>query len=243
MAKLNQILAIEKHTKTAASEALTAIYHAIQKEPLLSGIARTYKPRDEEGERFPAESTQVQVRVEELLKLVAGALSPLVDVTAQRDLANCEAMADVVVDGQLLMSDVPATYLLWLEKQLVDLQTLIKKLPTLPQAEAWEFNANHNCYASVPSETAKTKKIPKPFVKYEATDKHPAQVEVVHEDVLQGYWTTTKFSGAIPATRAKELRERVEKLLVAVKFAREQANMVDVQNVSFGARLFGYLFA
>lgn len=36
--------------------------------------------------------------------------------------------------------------------------------------------------------------------------------KVYYEDVPVGYWTTVKFSGALPAKRVNELLERVEKL-------------------------------
>lgn len=52
-----------------------------------------------------------------------------------------------------------------------------------------------------------------------------------------------KLSGALPATRVKELRERVERLQQAVKFAREQANSHEVTDVKAGEAVFGYLFA
>jgi hypothetical protein len=241
MSKLNQILAIEKQSKSTAHERITKVYHDLQKETLLSGISRTYDSLNEDGEKFPPEQTQVQVRVEDCLREVGDALSALFDVTATRDFANCEATADVVVDGTAILSKVPATHLLWIEKQLVDMHTLIKKLPTLPQADTWKFDQNTNCYRTDDVQTAKTKKIPKPFVKYEATKEHPAQVEVVHEDILQGYWTTVKFSGAVPATRAKELRERCEKLMSAVKFARESANETQVTPMKVGEKIFSYL--
>lgn len=70
--------------------------------------------------------------------------------------------------------------------------------------------------------TVRTKKVPRNHVKAEATDKHPAQVDVYYEDVPVGYWTTVKFSGALPARRVNELLDRVEKLQQAVKFAREE---------------------
>ncbi len=243
MPKLNQILAIERQTKEAVNRQVTDIYHALQKEPLLNGISRTYRPLAEDGERFPSEETQVQVRVTRVLESVQTVLAPLYNITAARDAANCEAAADVVVDGKAILSAVPATTLLWLEKQFVDLNTLISKLPTLPQSESWEQDPQQDCYRTKSVETAKSKKIAKPFVKYEATPQHPAQVEVVHEDILTGYWSTIKFSGALPMQRVKELRERVEKLLVAVKFAREQANLVDVPKVDIATPLLGYLFA
>lgn len=243
MPKLNQILAIEKQTKTSAHERLTAIYQTLQKETLLSGISRTYEPLQEDGERFPPELQQVQVRAEKMLAETVEILSPLFDITAQRDLANCLARADVEVDGKVVLKDVPAVTLLWLEKQLIDLLTLVSKLPELPQAETWIPDDNQDCYATPPVQTAKTKKIPKPFVKYEATKEHPAQVEVVHEDVVQGYWTNVKFSGAMPRNQKRALRERTETLLAAVRFAREKANLVDVPRAAIAKDVFAHLFA
>jgi hypothetical protein len=85
--------------------------------------------------------------------------------------------------------------------------------------------------------------VPRNHVKAEATDKHPAQVEVYFEDVTVGTWTTTKFSGALPATRVHELEARVEKLAHAVKFAREEANGFEVSDRRVGEAVFGYLLA
>jgi len=243
MPKLNQILAIEKQTKASAAADLTAVYHQLQKEALLNGVSRTYAAKDDDGERFPSENQIVQLNVAKLLETVTKALTPLYNVTAQRDIANCSARADVVVDGTPLLRDVPATHLLWLEKQFVDLHTLITKLPALPQTETWTYDPAQSCWKTSPVETAKTKKIPKPFVKAEATKEHPAQVEVVHEDVIQGYWTTVKFSGALAKDRIQVLRERIETLLAAVKFAREQANLVEATKADTASAIFGYLFA
>ncbi len=240
--RLNQIVAIEKGVKTRAQKELTDAHQDLQKNALLSGISRTYKPLDDAGERFPAESTRVQKRADEVIKHVREILVDLFDVTAQRDTTNCVAKADVVVDGKTLAKDVPATYLLWLEKQLVDLKTFVEKLPTLDPSEEWAANDAQACYATPPTQTHKTKKIPRNHVKAEATEKHPAQVEVFMEDVVVGYWTTVKFSGALPARQVNEMLERVEKLQRAVKFAREEANTHEALPVRFGDALLGYLF-
>lgn len=242
MPKLNQILAIEKQTKQNAHKQVTEIYQKLQKPQLTVGLSRTYSPVDDDGERFPDEGQVVQLRVPDALKDVASFLSPLFDVTMSRDVANCTARTDVVVDGSKILEDIPATYLLWLEKQLVDIHTVVCTLPTLPQDANWTFDDGQDCYRSDPVERAKTKKIPKPFVKAEATKEHPAQVEVVHEDVVTGYWKQFAFSGAIPRKRQQELRARVEKLLAAVKFAREQANLVEAPKCVAGEAVFGYLF-
>ncbi|WP_338866741.1 hypothetical protein [Myxococcus stipitatus] len=241
MTKLNQIIAVEKGVKSRSQQELTQAHHDLQKPQLLNGIARTYQPRDEEGERFPPESTRVQVRTDDVLKKTKEILTRLFDVTATKDLTNCHAKADVRVDGKVLLKGAPATYLLFLEKQLVDLHTFVKKLPTLDPSETWIPDPAQGLWATEPVQTAKTKRVPRNHVKAEATDKHPAQVEVYYEDIVVGYWKTVKYSGALPALRVHELLERVEKLQQAVKFAREEANGVEAQELKSGDSILGYL--
>lgn len=241
--KLNQVIAIEKGTKSRSLQDLTEAHHNLQKTTLLAGISRTYRPKDEEGEQLPPESTRVQIRAEDVIRSTSETLTKLFDMVATKDWANCDAKADVVVDGKVLLSQVPATYLLFLEKQLVDLHTFVKKLPVLDASESWTFDLSADCWATEPVSTLKTKKVPRNHVKAEATEKHPAQVEVYYEDVVVGTWRTIKFSGALPARRVNELLDRVEKLQEAVKFAREEANNRDVTEQKIGATVFHYLFS
>ena len=243
MTRLNQIIAVEKGVKSRSYADLTEAHHTLQKSALLAGIARTYQPRDDDGEQYPPESTRVQVRADDVLRGTAATLTRLFDVTATKDWANCQAKADVVVDGQTVLTGVPATYLLFLEKQLTDLHTFIAKLPVLDAAETWARDEAADCWATEPVQTTRTRKIPRNHVKAEATDKHPAQVEVYYEDVVVGNWRTVKFSGAMPASRIKSLLERVDKLARAVKFAREEANSLEITDQHVGERVFGYLLA
>jgi hypothetical protein len=242
MAKLNQIIAVEKGIKSKSLQELTEAHHALQKPALLSGITRTYRPRDEEGEQLPSEATKVQIKTEEILRKTSDVLVKLFDVVASKDWANTRARADVVVDGQVLLPQVPVTYLIFLEKQLVDLHTFLRKLPVLDASENWVFDASADCWATEPIQTTRTKKIPRNHVKSEATEKHPAQVDVYYEDVIVGYWKTVKFSGALPASRINQLLERVEKLQQSVKFAREEANTTEVEEKRVGHKVLGYLF-
>jgi len=242
MARLNQIIAVEKGVKSRSFQELTEAHHALQKASLLSGISRTYRPKDEEGEQLPPESTRVQVKAEEVIRQTVTILTRLFDVTATKDWANCEARADVVVDGEALLKEVPVAYLLFLEKQLVDLHTFVRKLPVLDAAESWAYDEPSDCYATDAIQTVRTKKVPRNHVKAEATEKHPAQVEVYYEDITVGHWKTVKFSGALPAKRINELVERVEKLQQAVKFAREEANGLEVTDRQTGEKVFRYLF-
>ena len=45
-------------------------YQKLQKAALLSGISRIYRPKDEEGERLPGESTKVQLKTEDIIDAV-----------------------------------------------------------------------------------------------------------------------------------------------------------------------------
>lgn len=241
--KLHQLLAIEKDTKSTAHQVITDFYHKIEKAPLMSGISRRYRPISEEGEKLPSESTLVQLRVEDTFPEIRETLSKLFDLTLQKETANQGARADVVVDGTVLLKDVPVCALLFLEKQITDLHTFIDKLPVLDPSEQWERDPAQNCWATKPVETHRTKKEPRVVVKAEATDKHPAQVEVVHEDRVVGYWSTVKFSGALPADRKAVLKDRVTKLRRAVMVAREEANTIKVEERKMGETVLGYLLA
>uniref|UniRef100_UPI00078392A7 DUF7873 family protein n=1 Tax=Herbidospora sakaeratensis TaxID=564415 RepID=UPI00078392A7 len=241
MTKLNQILAVEKGVKADVQRKVTDANTLIQKAPLLSGISRTYQPIDDEGEQLPPESTRVQVQAEQVLRDVTVTLTRLFDVTATKDVANCAAKADVVVDGTTLVRDVPVTYLLFLEKQLTDLHALISRLPTLDPSETWSLDGNTDTWRTEPVRTTRTKKVPRNHVLAEATEKHPAQVQVFTEDVVVGYWTRVAFSGALPQRRVNELLTRLTKLQEAVKFAREEANGTEITDQRIGEALFGYL--
>jgi hypothetical protein len=62
------------------------------------------------------------------------------------------------------------------------------------------------------------------------------------EDVWVGTWTTTKFSGAIPAAVRNAMLDRLRKLLDAVKSAREEANGLEVKPQKIGATMLGWIF-
>ncbi|WP_067888845.1 DUF7873 family protein [Nocardia vaccinii] len=242
MTKLNQIIAVEKGVKSGALRELAEVQAGLHKPALLAGISRSYQPKDEEGEQLPPEATRVQLKSEDVLRRTANTLTRLFDVTATKDWTNCQATADVIVDGETLLRDVPVTYLLFLEKQLGELLAFAKKLPVLDAAEAWVFDDSSDTWRTDAVRTIRTKKVPRNHVKAEATEKHPAQVDVYYEDIAIGYWTTTKFSGALPARRVNELADRIEKLRQAVQFAREEANATEVTDRKVGEVVFGYLF-
>lgn len=241
MPKLNQIVAVVSGKKADAEKAITAIYQVVQKDTLFNGLTKTYVPLVGE-EELPSEKKQLQMKVVDAISVFREIMTPLFDVVATQDHANCLAKANVVVDGRTVLENVPVSYLLFLEKKLVDLQTFVLKLPTLDPAITWSYDSNADAYASEKTWRYHTRKIAKTIVRAPATDKHPAQVDLVHEDVNVGKWETIAFSGAIPAKQQHEYVVRIKKLVEAVKVAREQANLMEAESVKAGDAVFGFVF-
>lgn len=244
MTKLNQLLAIEKGVNQTAQRQLTDVYHLLQRPQLFNGHNRTYQPKDDEGDAKPAESNRVQRTVTGLVGDMTGPLGRWFDVQLEKDAANLIALSDVQVDGMTFLTNVPTTHLLWLEKRLQDLKTVIEKMPVLDASEKWTRDEANGVYATEGVQTQSTTKVPTPVVKYPATDKHPAQTDMYNKDVIIGTWTTTKLSGAAEPSRQREALDRVEKLLAAVRQARADANSIDVPPVSkAGEAILDYIFA
>jgi len=241
MKRLNQILAVEQATKKKREDEFTKLYQELQKADLSAGFTRTYQPKDEEGERFPNETKRVQVRVPDTLQSVKRSLADLFDMTATKDATNQTARADIVVNGQVLATGVPATHLLFLEKKMVGIIELLKKLPTLPMDEQWTLDSVQGLYATAPTETIKTAKVVKHEVVVQATEKFPAQVVQTTKDVVQGTWKTVKFSGALPSDEVSELLARAERLQKAIKTARQEANEAPVTALTT-SQILNYIF-
>lgn len=242
MKRLNQVLAVEKTVKTKRENEFTAAYQQLGKEALLTGQQRTYKPKFENGVTYPPEPKKVQIIAEEAISGVALALKEIANITALKDVTNCVARADIIVDGEVLLTAVPATHLLWLEKRLLQVAEFIQRLPTLSTEQSWNKDEGTGIYRGETVTTLRTKKVEKVEVTVQATERHPAQTNKVVEDIVEGEWSTTPLSGALPLKRKVELQDRVEKFQRAVKEAREQANATEVVQMATGV-IFEKIFA
>lgn len=241
--RLNQVLAIEKGIKDRVHKTASEIYHSIQKRVLFDGFVKEYRKVNEASEDYPAQKQRVQVNAESALRTDIAGQKELLDVTATKDYANQNARADIVIDGNVVVADAPATFILWLEKRVEDIRTFVTALPTLDEAYNWNRDVNTELYKSDPVTTHRTMKTQEPLVMYPATDKHPAQTQLITADKLVGFWDEVKLSGALPVPRKREILERVEKLYRAVKVAREAANMQEAAQQSVGAALLDALIA
>lgn len=242
MPKQCQIVALLQGKKTETEKQVTEIYKLLQKEELFYGRVRRYQPFDEESNDRPPDEQQIlQKKVVELMGQAFTQWMKLWDLTLTQDVGNTEAKADIVVNEKVLAKDVPISTLLFLEKQLTDVKTFIGKLPTPLPTQEWKFDGNINCLKTDPIESLRTKKIPRNHVKAEATDRHPAQVEVYYEDVPVGRWSQVLFSGCCPQQEKDKMLERVKQLHEAVISAREKANTTDVTRQKLAESFFDFI--
>jgi hypothetical protein len=243
MPKLNQINAIVSGRKGEAEKAVTELYKLIQKDQLFAGRERTYRPLDEiQGQKLPPESQRVQQRADDLIRQAVAKWTDLWNLVYTQDLGNQQAKADVVVDGKAILTGVPVTFLLFLDKQVNDLETFVSKLPTPDPAEEWGHDPNSGLLRSKATESVRTSKEPTVIVKYEATKEHPAQTELFTKDVPVGTWTQILYSGCLPTDRKNAILERVKKLQDAIKQAKEQANLLEVERQKAAEAVFGFVF-
>lgn len=212
MNKLNKVLAVERAIKPGIYARFTEIHKATQRVGAMDGFEKTYRPAKEDAEarQFPAESKKAEFSIAEVFEEVAKSLSELFDITAAKDWANCSAKGDIIVDGVTLLTQVPATHLLFLDKQLSDIRKFIASVVELDPATSWDLDANTQLYKAAPTDTLKTEKVPEVLTLAQATDKHPAQAQVYNKDVVVGTWTTIKYSGAMPKSLKKDLLIRLD---------------------------------
>lgn len=239
---LNQIIAIEKTARSKAADALTRAHQTLQRKDALFGQIRRYTPRDDDGVVFPAEDKVLETTVDTQISSFLGDYGRALDLTFVKEAANMSATGDLVLPDGTIIESIPVTYLLHLEKKLVELRAFVKKLPTLDTGVVWHWDASNRVWMSDPVETIKGQKVYRNHVRAEATEHHPAQVEVFSEDVPIGTWSTVKLSGAIMPTQLDTMVNQIDSIIEAVKKARERANMTEVVDRKIGEDLLRNIF-
>lgn len=240
---LSQWVGVRKGVSQRATSQLTTLHKRSQRPSNYDGLSRKYKPADDDGMAFPPESKTVVLTSVTVLEEAASVEEDWWDVIATCEAGNALARANLVVDGKVLFENATVPILLFLDKRLKDLRVFVEKMPVLDANETWTQDPNSTLFRADRSMTHKTKKVQKPVVLYPATEEHPAQTQLITEDVIIGWWETIRMSGALPAPRQKVLLGRLDKLIRAVKFAVEEANRQEVHKVRLGEPVLGWLFA
>lgn len=241
--KLHEHLAIEsdlKNKSNAITEETVVTFN--KKADHFLGVLRTLKmvSVDREHEEAAGEVRKDLVTtVDDKLKYTWESIAPYFDGLLTKEKANQSAMADLVVNGEVIAKDIPATFLLGMEERLKAVRALYDAVPTQQPGISWVpdptkgpgvFRAEH------PERVQKTEKDFQFRELSKATDKFPAQIEKWEASKVVGTYTTEKWTSMwTPAEKSLRLG-RVDELLKAVKQARQRANAIDVVELEIGEK-------
>lgn len=239
--KLHEALAIRKGKKSQNYNAVTERHKLNKKAPLFAGLQRKYISKIEGGEEYPPESVRVQHNVRDSLALLRALTSELWDCEYTVDAANQKATCSIVIDGQEIAANVPVTTLMALGKQLADVRTYIDDLPELDQSEEWVLDKASGLWRSETRVKHRTTKVQRAIVLVDATEHHPAQAQLISEDVVVGHWHEQKLAGGISFVEKRDILTRLDKLTESVKTALTRANETPAPPLSIGSQIFNYV--
>lgn len=242
---LHELLAVEGDLDGAHKKILNETKTTFtKKSDHFMGQHRKLEMFVEDGINYPEEHKAIDTTVQEKLDHMKKTEIRYFDAMLQKEATNQKAVSDLIIDGVVVGSDLPATFLLGMETRLKHLRSVYEVIPTLQPGIEWEKDATQgdNIYkTSKPAEKLKTETIIEPVVLYEATKEHPAQVKEVSKVNTVGKYVSTTWSGMITPAEKSALIGKIDKLIRAFKQARQRANTTEVVKKSIGKELFAYI--
>jgi hypothetical protein len=245
---LAQLIAVERKTRQQDNDAGKEARKRLTQERV-TGLLTEYKP-DLDDEALPnsmkSTSTHqpVQSKVTDELAVTRQYAEAAINIVASKDATNMDAEADIVLpDGTVLMPMVGISHLLWLENYFTEWRGFLASLPVLSSAKEWKKHSSEaGIWVSDTEKTPKTVKETEALVLHPGNDRHPPQVTTVQKDNRIGLTHKTVHSGAIKDYRRRELLDRCDTLIKAIREAIAKANQTPATEVTDeGAALMGYL--
>jgi hypothetical protein len=248
MGHLHELLAVETEKKATYEKMMSEAFNTFSKKTEhFQGHVKTLKmfsAERENEETSGLETKELVSTVDEKLDYALSFAVAYLDVVVQKEVTNQKAKADLIVDGVVFGKDLPVTFLLGLEDKLKKIRQMYEVIPTLQPGIKWEPTTTERAgvyKASVVEERLKTEQQVRHKVVYDATDKHPAQIEKWTDQVPVGKYATEKWSGMItPAEKSKRMA-RIDIMIEACKKARMRANNEEIVPVSIGKKLIDYI--
>lgn len=177
------------------------------------------------------DSTTIKLEgtVPDSLNYLAMILGGYWDVMFQKEATNQLAKADIVVDGVVVLKDMPVTFLLCMENRLKDLRPVFENIPTLAPGVAWTLDPSYGKHvyrAPITIDVKTREEVTYPHI-FEPTDKQPGQYVTAKAQTNIGKYSTNEWSGLISSAEKARLLENFDKIIGAVKQARQRANNID----------------
>jgi hypothetical protein len=243
--KLHELLAVEADLEGRVRNIMNETRKVFKDKPaLFMGAVRTYHPFVEDGIDYPEEHQALTSTVDEKLAYTSNFVASYYDALLQKEATNQVAKAVLVVDGEVIAEELPATFLLGMETRLRKLREVYAHIPTLAVGTEWKKDESKGegvWVVANPEETLKTVRTVKSKVLYEATEHHPAQIDKWEESETVGKYTKVIWCGMLTPARKSELLDRIDKLIQGVKKARQRANSTEVVKINVGQKIMDYI--
>jgi hypothetical protein len=248
--RLHELIAVRSGLKSQAAKTMADLANTFEKKQHhFSARVKSFIPNSENGDGSAAakveEQLDLQTTVSKELAWISEYLVKALDANHAVNQGNTAAKADIVLEGgQVLAANLPAQTLLELEGEIETLRDFCSKIPTLDPAKGFQPDASREpgVFKAREIERTRTAKQNKVIVLYPATDKHPAQTQLVTVDEPVGVIREQEWSSMLTVAQKGAIMDRVEKLLRAVKKARSRANDTEVSADKIGASLINYVF-
>lgn len=243
--KLHEVLAVESTLNKAAEKLMTESVKTLGKENLFLGQMRTLAMFEAKEEHLNTKETvELTTTVDENLDYIVGPVSDYYDAVLQKDRTNQIAVADLTVDGTTIGTNLPATFLLGLETKLGELRKVYDRIPTLAPGLNWAIDSDNEkagVYKAEMPTAFKTENAVDFRIVVEPTQFHPAEIRELSKITNVGKYTTYRWCGMVtPLEKAMRIK-RIDKLLLAVKKARQRANSAEVVSGNIGKDIFAYI--
>lgn len=249
MPKIHELLAIDANLKGQSLKVRTDTTTNFEKrQNLFTERRKTFQSLEENAKQEVTieEQTTMQTTVaKELLWMTKHVIRSL-DASFLVDKGNTQAKADIVTeDGEVLYKDVPATFLLSLEKRVKEIKDVLGRVQTLDSAKGFKLDPDfgEHVYVARELDKVRTRKDTRARELSKATDKHPAQFHLEPYDVVTGKVIEQEWSSLLTPGLKAELMEQAETLFRAVTSARSKANELTVDGKEkIGEALMEFLF-
>lgn len=247
--KMHALLASEDDLRKQVTEILNETETVFSKRvDLLTGRTRGYTPFDEGDHDIPSDDVTKPIVTNALNRLnyTFDMAVPEMDLQFTKESANTRAVADLIIEGNVVLKAVPVVALMALESRFRRILNILKMCPTLPTTVEWvpDEERGPGFYKSKEAtKTTRSIKRRETVILHPATDKHPANVIREENLIPVGTFSDMFYDGRLTSHQQQVLLSRTENIIRGIREAIRVANDIEVEEQHVAAMLFNILKA